>query len=45
MRIIQMEMLLLVDHDLRVLSTRGMVKLKKKEENTNQLHHAGCSIK
>ena len=45
MRIIQIEMLLLVDQDLRVLSTRGMVKLKKKEENTNQLHHTGCSIK
>ena len=38
------EMLLSVDQDLRMLSTRSMVKLVKKEENTNQLH-AGCSIK
>ena len=35
MRIIRMEMLLSVDLDLRMLSTRSMVKLKKKEENTN----------
>ena len=28
-------MLLSVDLDLRMLSTRSMVKLKKKEENTN----------
>ena len=43
-RIIKLEMLLSVDQDLRVLSTRSMVNLMKKEENTNQLH-AGCSIK
>ena len=35
MRIIRMEMLLSVDLDLRMFSTRSMVKLKKKEENTN----------
>ena len=39
-----MEMLLSVDEDLRMLPTRSMVKLKKKEENANQLH-AGYSIK
>ena len=34
MRMIKLEMLLSVDQDLRMLSTRSMVEVKKKEENT-----------
>ena len=44
MIIIKMEILQSADQDLRMLSTRSMGKLKKKEEKTNQLH-TGCSIK